>query len=60
MTNVESDEFRKARKERMTRSYNEGVRATLEKGVESDAEHERKPEPKRVRSTAEILAEAEV
>ena len=68
MTDVESDEFRKARKQRYREAMRAGTEATLEKGRLMDEEHNQRPgdflrvatgeEAEHVKTTGEILAEA--
>ena len=54
---VETDAQRAARKKHESESYVAGIRATLEKGREADAEHNRVPEPKVVRSKVDYARE---
>ena len=58
MTDVESDEFRKARKQRYREAMRAGTEATLEKGRVMDGVHNEKVLVEHVRSAREILAEA--
>jgi len=58
MTDVESDEFRKARKQRYREAMRAGTEATLEKGRVMDGVHNEKVLVEHVRSAGEILAEA--
>ena len=58
MTDVESDEFRKARKQRYREAMRAGTEATLEKGRVMDGVHNERVIVEHVKSTAEILHEA--